>query len=467
MSRLFTIWLLLSVISIGPLGCTPAAEPPVPPDMDTMDAGAKEVIERELTMVRANPSHAPAWMQLGRVYIAHQIPAAAATCFLHVSGITPSPEADYLHAVALDALGDVAGRRQAIDAAIAAGGPQTSPLWRAALWAMEEGDLTRAAELAERAANHSAAGYADTTVLARVRMAQGRAEETVDLLTPLVQTRPTDGHAHWVLGRALQATGQHESGSRHLVLAGNAEATFHDPWMAQAEATRADMSARMGTVAAMARARKFDQATQAMQSLRTMYGDLREVQLAEATLLFMKGEHDRSASMLNRIIERWPKWFPPNAQQASQYLQRAKRGVGSRIHLTSARSSAEEAVAISPGKVEGWLLLANVARAQQDDDAALDAFTRAIELAPERSAPRIARAELLSLSGHPQAAINALDDDELVFGPSLAASLVRVQALMALGRAEEAYTLFEQCRIKAPNHRGVQRMARLLERARQ
>ena len=113
MRRLFTILLLLSVIGIGPLGCTPAAEPPVPPDMDTMDAGAKEVIERELTMVRANPSHAPAWMQLGRVYIAHQIPAAAATCFLHVSGITPSPEADYLHAVALDALGDVAGRRQA------------------------------------------------------------------------------------------------------------------------------------------------------------------------------------------------------------------------------------------------------------------------------------------------------------------------------------------------------------------
>jgi len=133
--------------------------------------------------------------------------------------------------------------------------------------------------------------------------------------------------------------------------------------------------------------------------------------------------------------------------------------------LERARTAAEDGVIISPGKPEGWLLLGRIARKQGDDVAALAAMNNAVELAPDRLVPRLARAELLAIAGQPQAALDALDLDERIFGQTLPISLLRVQSLVAIGRHDDAIALFKKCQQEAPKNQKVRRMATLLERA--
>ena len=110
-------------------------------------------------------------------------------------------------------------------------------------------------------------------------------------------------------------------------------------------------------------------------------------------------------------------------------------------------------------------MLGRIARKQGDDVAALAAMNNAVELAPDRLVPRLARAELLAIAGQPQAALDALDLDERIFGQTLPISLLRVQSLVAIGRHDDAIALFKKCQQEAPKNQKVRRMATLLERA--
>lgn len=446
------------------IACSPPPDPPVPQDLASMDAGTRQAVERAIEFVRSNPNEPRAWMQLGHVYLAHQLAPQAAECMDHLAASNPSAQVHTMHAIALDQLGDTDARRTAIDAAIATDGKHTIPLWRGALWAIETGDLNRAADLAQKAAEHPKAGYTDTTVLATVRLTQGRSQEAVDLMTPLVARRNTDRHAHWVLGRALLANDQRDEAHRHLVLAGPGTTSFYDPWTQEYEQMRADFTARIAYVATLAKGGQLQQANAAIENVRLMYGERREIELAQATIAFMNGRHNQSEAMLNTLIQAWPKWFPPHGQQAKQLLQRAQSNSDA-VMLERARTAAEDGVIISPGKPEGWLLLGRIARKQGDDVAALAAMNNAVELAPDRLVPRLARAELLAIAGQPQAALDALDLDERIFGQTLPISLLRVQSLVAIGRHDDAIALFKKCQQEAPKNQKVRRMATLLERA--
>jgi len=301
------------------IACSPPPDPPVPQDLASMDAGTRQAVERAIEFVRSNPNEPRAWMQLGHVYLAHQLAPQAAECMDHLAASNPSAQVHTMHAIALDQLGDTDARRTAIDAAIATDGKHTIPLWRGALWALETGDLNRAADLAQKAAEHPKAGYTDTTVLATVRLTQGRSQEAVDLMTPLVARRNTDRHAHWVLGRALLANDQRDEAHRHLVLAGPGTTSFYDPWTQEYEQMRADFTARIAYVATLAKGGQLQQANAAIENVRMMYGERREIELAQATIAFMNGRHNQSEAMLDTLIQAWPKWFPPTANRRNNY----------------------------------------------------------------------------------------------------------------------------------------------------
>ena len=455
--RLGIAMLLAAALPLGMPACAPPAEPPVPPDLAEMDAGARQVVQQAVQAVQASPRNPEVWKRLGQIYLAHQISSEAATALAQFAALGPSPEAHTLHALALDQLGDVQGRRAAIDAAIALGGNHTTTLWRAAMWALERGDVERAAAL-------PGSGDTEATVLAIVRLAQGRPDDAATLMVPIVKRRPRDGHAHWVIGRSLLALGKSDEAESHLLRAGDATPSFDDPWERQAESTRSDFVARIGRLGSLAKSRQFQQARESLHSLRTLYGQRREVDLAEATLTFLEGDHARSAQLLSQLMDRWPAWFPPHVQQAHQLLQRS-RSSGGRSLLTSAREAAEAAVAISPGKAEGWSTLGRVALAQNDLDTAAYAFGRAVDAAPERPAVSLQWAESLAVGGEPDEALDVLARHERIFGRSLPCSLLRVQALVGAGRGAQAKTLFDQCLQQAPNIPRVQRMAQLLEKA--
>ncbi len=463
MKRLIA-WPVSLALPLLLLACAPPPEPPVPADLADIDPGTRVVVEQALNQVRQQPREPRAWRRLAQVYLAHQLSSEAAETLTHLTRLTPTAEAHTLHARALDQLGDAAGRRAAIDAAIAAGGDRSIPYWQGAIWALESGDLDRAASLAETAAAHPSRGYTEPMVLATVRLAQGSAADAASLMRPVISQRPQDGYAHWVLGRALLAAGDEAAATSHLRRAGEALPDFYDPWLGEAEATRADFTARIGQIAAQARSGQIKQAQQTLASLRAMYGDRRELDLAGATLAFRAGEHEQSARALESLRQAWPAWFPPHAQLAQQLL-RQSQSPGGRRFLEQARHAAEAATAISPGKADGWAVLARIARAQGDHATEMMAFGTASELATERPGLSLQHAESLALGGQPARALEVLASHDATFAPTLAASLIRVQALVAAGRRGEARAVFEACEREAPKNPRVQQMKQMLKKA--
>ncbi len=452
------IGLLLLMLATG---CRPPAEPMVPANLGDIDVGVREVIEKAIARVRKHPHESRAWMHLGSAYLAHELNREAAHAFAESDRLSPSAESLTLRAIALDRAGNFQDRRIAIDAAIAVDGDASIPLWRGAIWALEQGELPRAATLAAQATRHPDAGPADTLVLASVRLAQGRPTEAVSLIEPILNQRPESPRAQWLMGRGLLALGQHERAARHLTLAGNTPPALYDPWLQRAETARADLNARIGRVAAMSKSGDIESASAAIRSLSAMYGDLREIQLAEATLAFKRGERLASDRMLVELAEAWPGWSPPLLQLASQRFAGTEFGRGS---PGQARDAVDRAMENSPGNADGWMLRGRIARQQRDLAAATESFERVNRLAPARPRPYLSLAEMYIATGQPRDAVEVLNAHESLFGSRPTAALIRMQALLAMGRPREAASLFEETRTRFPRHQAVGRMKVLLER---
>ena len=59
------------------------------------------------------------------------------------------------------------------------------------------------------------------------------------------------------------------------------------------------------------------------------------------------------------------------------------------------------------------------------------------------------------MTGNPLDGLRVLNDMDRIFGRSVDAALIRVRAMVAVGRLAEARSLLEQCRRANPQHPGV------------
>ncbi len=458
-------------------GCDDAGSPrvvpaglelPTPSDLDDYDAGVRIEILAELERLEEATSDPVAWSRLGDLYLAHDRPALAIECYDTSLELAPDRvRPRYLRAWAHHDQGALDAARADIERVIELDPTSTHPKWRAAGWLVEAGELEAASRLAEASIVPPDVDLNGVRMLASIRLDQGRPEDCVALLEPLVRSRPKDRGSHYVLGRAKQILGRTEESARHLRLAGDARSTFGDPWLNELSARRSDLAARLIDVQRLSNEDRHDEAMALIDSLTALYGPRREIRYAAIVVLANRGDHAGLLEIVPALVADEPAWSLPRFREAQSSLAIARATTPAEpAGVARAVAAATVGIELAPGAVEGYELLGDALGVGGRWLEAATAYRRCVELAPFVARHHIQLADALVRSGDPMAGVEVVDAMDRDFGRSVDAALVRARAFAVFGRLEEAKAILEQCRRALPDHPGIARTDAAIRQAR-
>lgn len=454
--------------SDGPASSDAGVRLPTPSDLDEYDPGVRNEIFAQLARLEQATSDPAAWARLGDLYLAHDRPALAIECYDATLALDPDlVRPRYLRAWAHHDQGALDAARSDIERVIELDPTSTHPKWRAAGWLVEAGELDAAARLAEASIVPPDVDLNGVRMLASIRLDQGRPEDCVALLEPVVRSRPKDRGSHYVLGRAKQILGRTEESVRHLRLAGDARSTFGDPWLNELSTRRTDLAARLIEVQTRSNEDRHDEAMAGIQSLTALYGPRREIRYATLVVLANRGDHAGLLEAVPALVADEPAWALPRFREAQAALAIARTvsppdaaGIGRAI------SAANAGIELAPGAVEGYELLGDASGTGGRWLEAAAAYRRCVELAPFVARHHVQLADALVRSGDPMAGVEVADAMDRDFGRSVDAALVRARAFAMFGRLDEARAILEQCRRALPDHPGIARTDAAIRRGR-
>lgn len=429
-------------------------ELPMPSDLDDYDVGVKEAVEAELANVRSAIDDPEAWERLGDLYLAHDRPGLAIECYsgslrLDANRVRPV----YLRGWAYHDQGDLDKARADIERAMQLDPITTHVKWRAAGWMAEEGDIDAAVAIAQASIVPPEVDLNAVRMLAKIRLDEGRADETIRLLEPILKIQPQDRGSHYVVGRAKQMVGRGDEAARHLQIAGDARSTFGDPWLNEAMGRRSDLAARLLMVEALSRSGRHDDAATAILQLRGQYGELREIDYADVVVLVNRNDHQAALELIPSLVASDPGWALPQFRKAQCLLVLAEASQPPDVGMIEqAFDAAKLGIKSAPAAAEGHEFVGQSLGLLGRWNEAIGAFATCVELEPLVARHRVQLGDALVESGDPMAAMRVVDRMDAEFGRSVDAGLIRARALAAFGRMDEARALFEQCRRAMPNH---------------
>jgi tetratricopeptide (TPR) repeat protein len=416
-----------------------------------MDPGTAAAIKTATEQVLATPDDPEVWQRLAAVHLAHERFDDAHLCYDHLQNVLPNDaKVFYYSALVHDKLGNDPARRVAIDRAVQLDSTSSIPQWRGALWALETGELDRAAALADQAGTSSSA----LKVRALIHLAKNDSKEALSLLQ---QADQSDPYATYLLGRALQANGQRAEANRALLLAGDAPQWFLDPWAEAIAKHRADYAVHSQGLKQLVATNDLDAALARVDQLLQVYGARRNLRLMRVNILMRQGKDSPAAQMTQQLLEDFPEWAPAHIRMAT--ILRTTR---TRPNIERAMNYAQTATTLAPGSVEAWFTLAGLAASLKEYEQAKLGFDRCIALDPSRAAYRGGLIDMLIAVGDLSEADAAIIDQEGLFGESIETKLLRVRWLDRSDRREEAIVLYQQCQKAAPNHPSLSGIGRML-----
>ena len=412
--------------SDGPASSDAGIRLPTPSDLDEYDPGVRNEIVAELGRLEQATSDPTAWARLGDLYLAHDRPALAIECYDATLALDPDlVRPRYLRAWAHHDQGALDAARSDIERVIELDPTSTHPKWRAAGWLVEAGELDDAARLAEASVVPPDVDLNGVRMLASIRLDQGRPEDCVALLEPVVRSRPKDRGSHYVLGRAKQILGRTDESARHLRLAGDA------------------------------------------RSLTALYGPRREIRYATLVVLANRGDHAGLLEAVPALVADEPAWALPRFREGQAALAIARTvSPPDTAGIDRAISAANAGIELAPGAVEGYELLGDASGTGGRWLEAAAAYRRCVELAPFVARHHVQLADALVRSGDPMAGVEVADAMDRDFGRSVDAALVRARAFAMFGRLDEARAILEQCRRALPDHPGIARTDAVIRRGR-
>lgn len=431
---------------------------PASVDVDALDPAVVVHLADRLAAVAAAPDDPAANAALADAWLAHDRADLAVDAARRAA--VEGTSLDRVGRLVLlgDALassGDIDGALDAGRTAVSIRGDDPNLLWRVAGWALDAGDLDEARGLATRATALAPTDPVPARMLATILLADDRADGAIQALAPFARD-PRDGATQYLLSRAFGAVGRTDDAAIAATLAGDARPTFVDPWLETVRTTRVDLAARLSFVLDLASQGRRDEALSAIDALRPLYPDRRELDSGAMGVHALVNEHEPVLEIADRLIAADPDWTIPRVRAGFAALALARRTAPpDPVLLDRASTDLETLVRLAPNDPEGHDLLGRVRAAQDRWDEALVEFERAVELEPSQGRHRVAVGECLVMVGRPLDAIRVVNEMDRIFGRSVDAALVRTRAMAATGRAAEARALLEQCRRAVPTHPGL------------
>lgn len=208
-----------------------ALVPPRVADFGATDPMVAERIEVARQAAAESQDDAAPWLELGRLYHAHELTDPAAICYREAIRLAPEePRAWYGLAQAEADLGEPEAALASLDKVVVLEPGYAPAYWRRARLQSNLGRLDAAERDFERATEVDPEDLAGWVGLAEIHLQRGRPREAIPILQRVLAADPANGVAGQLLGSALRAIGEEEGARRALGLATGMGAYFPDPW---------------------------------------------------------------------------------------------------------------------------------------------------------------------------------------------------------------------------------------------
>lgn len=455
------------VVALVMVGCGPSGPPaPRPASLAGADPWVAAVVEKACDAADADPGDPKAWLELGDVFYAHDFFGLAAEAYARGIEIAPErPLLRYMRAVSLHEA-EEPGALEEIDRALALDEETVHLRWRAAIWNLEAGELDRANDLAEEAVALAPTDRNAVRALGRVRLEQGRPEDAIRILSPLLRTPGDDAEIHAMLGTAFRVAGRPAESERAFLLAGKIVPTWFDAWIDRALLQRTDLSWWIRRIQRVAGSGRPDAARPLLDELRRWHPDAPECDYTEGVILTEEGRLDEAVELFERLLVEDPDWAAAASRAAACRLSRAAASLDPE-DAGRDREAAERllagAVELEPDK-ENFLLLLTLAREELGRTSeAVSSAEILVERVPGNRSHRLRLARTLLEDDRGDEAVAVLDAAMETFGPEAPPALVaRIEALVAAGRSGEAAAALGDLARRSPRHPERSRLERLV-----
>jgi predicted Zn-dependent protease len=182
----------------------------------------------------------------------------------------------------------------------------------------------------------------------------------------------------------------------------------------------------------------------------------REVDFTEGVILVNEGRFDDAVELFEGLVAADPDWAAARIRAGATRLARAE-GADDAIAVIDDRRAAEAmlvaAVATEPDNEDGLALLVAAREAMGRPEDAVEPLRALVERVPGDRRHRYRLARALVAAGEPVEAIEVLDASITALGPEgVPATVLRVEALIAAGRRNDASVVVADFRDRLPRH---------------
>lgn len=324
----------------------------------------------EVWQAAANePSEAARWLELGKVYHAHQLTEPAADCYRRAIELAPGePRGWYFAAHAEAELGMLTEAVVALERVSELDPFYVPAYWRRGDWLLDLGRSTDAEAAYREAVQRDESAAAGWIGLARIALERHEPRSAAEILQRVVAADPANGVAGQLLGRALHALGDEAGARRALALATGMGAYLPDPWYEEILWSATGVGNLLRLLSARMDRGEIDE----------VIGELEQLRRA----------HPRDVGVLNKLSEGHLHRHQPEA----------------------ALAVLEIAYEVDPEEYATLVHIAQSERMRGDLTAALDWVDRAIVANPRFWQVHFERAAILHQGGRYQECIESLED---------------------------------------------------------
>ena len=390
--------LFLSVLFVGALvACGPTTpEPPSFGDPATFssDPAVAELITGRLAAAQAAPRAVEVWRGLGLAFEANGFPREAVKAYGHAAALDPGDGRTQYHlAVCLESFGDLEGAVEHFSTAARLGARHAPIYWRQGFAELALGRLDAAEASFRRALELNNVSQPARVGLARVALARQDSQAAMAHLEPLLVEGQGPPVVHHLMATALRLAGRLDEMEPHLQRSGDGmdademASAWPDVWQQAVDALRRGFPQRMRLgEQALAEGRLED----AAGIFRQLSEERPDDPLATANLaatLIASGRSDEAIPLLEPLDEE-------GSSQRFNVVMNLAAAHFTRGDLARAKSYAERARDLDPGKPRPIEMLGAILLSEGRGEEALELLHQAVRLDPSNAYTgfRLARA---------------------------------------------------------------------------
>jgi tetratricopeptide (TPR) repeat protein len=356
---------------------------PLPEDLSRFDPESAALFQQSVAAIGVAPDNVEAWFRFGMIYQAHTEDELARACYRTSLALQcENPKAWYYLAMVDARLGSPDDALQEI-ARVIKQAPEYAPAhWRAALWCLEAGDLAASERFARQAVQVAPADRSSNLVLGRVLVQAQRFLEAVDVLVPVVRQFDADAYGHFLLASAYRGAGRPNDAALEMAKGRDAQPRWDDPWEREMLRHFVGFRARFQMALELLNSSDPTRSVSLFEALRRERAEDHDVLVNLALAYGRAGRIDDAIAVLIDVERLHPDSSVVQLQFAATLHQRAMVQSVEEAGITrdQALIHVQRAVELSPTMAQANGQLGEILMFQGQNDAAADAFQRALEL---------------------------------------------------------------------------------------